>query len=620
MSEGGKSLVKTLFSTVRRGFIDFVLVHAVYTALVFILFAPLMGALGQLMINISSKPVLADTDILFFLLSPYGMAAMLLFAALLITIMVFEISSMMFIYGALQAGQSAGLIGAFGFTAARAGKVFRFALRFTVRIALIVLPFLAAAGIVGWLSLSDYDINYYLSAQPPIFWAAGSVIALILLTMTWVLIAKLLDWSLALPLVLFHDVPPARSFSASRSLAGRKKKRTAAALMSWAAGVIIISLTVFAVIELLTYFTLPRFYDSLNLLIVAVGVVVLAWSVANFIVTTVFAASFSGILIELLGVFGDPIDPGRFYGAEPAGKPSITAPRLLALAAVGITAAVAVGLSMLNNIQAEDDLVIVAHRGAAGKAPENTMASVHQAIEDEADWVEIDVQESGDGEVVVIHDSDFMKLARTDLKVWEGTLEQIQNIDIGSWFSPEFSDQRVPLLADVLNAARNRANVVIELKYYGHDQHLEERVVDIVERTGMVDQTAIMSLKYEGIQKIRRLRPDWTIGLLSAQALGSMSTIDADFLAVNTAMAKPAFIRTNQQAGKKVLVWTVNDRMAMFTMMSRGVDGIITDEPVLARRVIAERAALSSLERLLIHAAVLLGKKLPRKAYRDNSP
>jgi glycerophosphoryl diester phosphodiesterase len=188
---------------------------------------------------------------------------------------------------------------------------------------------------------------------------------------------------------------------------------------------------------------------------------------------------------------------------------------------------------------------------------------------------------------VVVHDSDFMKLAKNDLKVWDGTLAQIQAIDIGSWFSSDFSDERVPLLKDVLKAAKGKAKVVIELKYYGHDQHLEQRVIDIVEEMDMVNDTAIMSLKYERIQKVRKLRPDWTIGLLSAQVLGNMNAIDTDFLAVNASMAKPAFIRTSQEAGKKVFVWTVNDKMSMFKLMSLGVDGIITDEPALARRVIA---------------------------------
>ena len=129
-----------------------------------------------------------------------------------------------------------------------------------------------------------------------------------------------------------------------------------------------------------------------------------------------------------------------------------------------------------------------------------------------------------------------------------------------------------------------------------------------------------MSLKYDAVQKVRKLRPDWDTGLLSAQVLGNMGNLDVDFLAVNMAMATPTFIRSNQEAGKRVLVWTVNDKMSMFRMMSLGIDGIITDEPALARQVMAERSELNSVERLLIHAAVMLGKSLPQKEYRDQSP
>ena len=79
-----------------------------------------------------------------------------------------------------------------------------------------------------------------------------------------------------------------------------------------------------------------------------------------------------------------------------------------------------------------------------------------------ADWVEIDVQETADGEVIVIHDSDFMKLAGVDLKVWDATFEQARTIDIGGWFDPEFAGERVPTLREVLETARGRSHVVIE--------------------------------------------------------------------------------------------------------------------------------------------------------------
>ena len=117
-------------------------------------------------------------------------------------------------------------------------------------------------------------------------------------------------------------------------------------------------------------------------------------------------------------------------------------------------------------------------------APENTLAAVEVALAAATDWVEIDVQETADGEVVVLHDSDLKKVAGVDLKIWDATWEDLQEIDVGSFFSPEFSDQRVPKLEEVLALCRGRAGVVIELKYYGHQVRLEERVAEIVDRIG----------------------------------------------------------------------------------------------------------------------------------------
>jgi glycerophosphoryl diester phosphodiesterase len=178
----------------------------------------------------------------------------------------------------------------------------------------------------------------------------------------------------------------------------------------------------------------------------------------------------------------------------------------------------------------------------------------------------------------------------------------------------------VPTLREVLETARGKSGVLIELKYYGHDEDLERRVVEVVEAAGASSSVAVISLEYAGIQKIRALRPDWTVGLLSAVVVGDLSSVDADFLAVNMSMVTPGFVRKARNAGKRVFVWTVNDPVSMSRVMSFGVDGIITDEPEMARRILDKRASLSPAERLLIHTAVLFGKPIPPRTYRDNSP
>jgi glycerophosphoryl diester phosphodiesterase len=250
---------------------------------------------------------------------------------------------------------------------------------------------------------------------------------------------------------------------------------------------------------------------------------------------------------------------------------------------------------------------VIAHRGAAAFAPENTLSSVERAIQDGADWVEIDVQETADGEVVLLHDSDFMKLAGSPLKIWDGSFAEVRKLDIGSWFSPEFQGEAVATLEEVLLRAKGRAKVVIELKYYGHGERLEERVADIVDRTGMQDQISVMSLERNIVERMGALRPGYRKGLLAATAVGNLAQLEVDFLALSLNLATPSLIRQAHARGRDVYVWTVNDELTMAQRILQGVDGLITDDPARARSVVEAESRLTSVERLLLGAAFWLG-------------
>jgi glycerophosphoryl diester phosphodiesterase len=148
---------------------------------------------------------------------------------------------------------------------------------------------------------------------------------------------------------------------------------------------------------------------------------------------------------------------------------------------------------------------------------------------------------------------------------------------------------------------------LIELKYYGHDIDLENRVVAEVEAAGMSAQIATMSLKYPAVQKMRGLRPDWRTGVLAATAVGNLSALDGDFLAVSTTRVSAALIAQANAVGKDVYVWTVNDAATMSRMISLGVHGLITDEPALAAEVLREYEALSTPERLMLRLGDFFG-------------
>ena len=236
----------------------------------------------------------------------------------------------------------------------------------------------------------------------------------------------------------------------------------------------------------------------------------------------------------------------------------ITRMRLMAFCIIGGLSASLIGIYAINALKLEDRVEVMAHRGASKVAPANSLAAFRKAIDAGSDWVEIDVQETIDGEVVVIHDSDLMKLARNKIKIWNATLAELQAIDIGSQFAPEFSAERVPTRGEVLTLCRFKIGVIIELKYYGHDQQSEQRVVDIVEQHGVAKAVMVMSLKPEGVKKLKAIRPEWKCGVLLSVSLGNIQNFNADFLAVNAKFASRSFVNRAHKARIQVFAWTVD--------------------------------------------------------------
>jgi len=279
----------------------------------------------------------------------------------------------------------------------------------------------------------------------------------------------------------------------------------------------------------------------------------------------------------------------------------------LSVVALAIPVAAGVAYLLMQNVWSDRPVLVLAHRGASYAAPENTLAAFRRAGLERADFVELDVQESSDGVVMVAHDSDLMKVARKPLKIWSSTAAQLQAVDIGSYFSSAYADQRMPTLAEALAACKGSTRVDIELKNYGHDQRLEERVIGVVEAAGMQEQVVTMSLSGTMVARMKRLRPDWSSGLLIARAVGDVSRLPVDFLAIESKMAGRELVRTAHAAGKPVYVWTVNDAQRMIRLMSLGVDGLITDRPALAREVVADYEAMKSAQRLFLFVMTRLG-------------
>jgi glycerophosphoryl diester phosphodiesterase len=612
-----------LLRQIRQHARSVLLVHLLFSLLGFALLTPAFTLLLRGLLALSGNRAVTDQDIALLLLSPLGMGSLVLLAGAVLAIIALELGALLAM--AVAAGQGRALpardavAGALG----RAPAILHLGMLLFLRVLLYLLPYAAAVAALAWFFLGDHDINYYLSQRPPAFYYALAGAVPLTLLLLWILGKRLLRWSLALPLVLFDGARPLAAFGRSEAMCRGHAKPMLRDLAGWVLLSVSALLVPTLVLDLSAGAILGLGVQRLSVLIPLLGTLVVVWTILNFIAAAMVLGGLSLVLAHWYRILGPVTTPAQAMAAATAHR--LTGKRLASrqMAAALVVAALVAGTTgwwLFRQITPDDDVLVVAHRGAAGAAPENTLASVRQAVADGADWVEIDVQETSDGAVVVVHDSDFMKLAGNPLKVWEGELARVREIDVGSWFSAEFAGEQVPTLHEVLEAVRGRSRLVIELKYYGHDQRLEQRVVEQVEAAGMAGDVAVMSLKLDGVRKLKALRPEWTVGLLAATAVGDLTRLDVDFLAVNANMANARFIRRAHAAGKQVFVWTINDAVSLSSWMSRGVDGVITDEPALARQVLAERDAMNSAQRLLLQAALFFGKPPPVRNYRDDSP
>ena len=591
-------------------------IHIIVSILTVIVLTPLFSLVLGWLVLASGHTALTDEDILFFFLSPTGLLAMLVAGALFTTVIIFEQAAMITAVRYVTPGKLIRLPQLGRYLLAKFWPLFQLALQMIGRGVLVAAPFLAVTALIYFQFLTEFDINFYLSNKPPVFWWAGSLILLCILTMTGALLSVFSGWVLALPLLLLGYETPAQVLKISRSASESQRIPITVALLI----LTLLHSGMLGFVSLLANLSLDGLLalagNSLQVMAYLLGGLLVAWLIANVLITFISNSALSLVILAMYTrAFPGAGDTGMdqmLLSSPSTPTRHVSGIKLAVLATVvSILAGLAINIAM-NKLDMEDQTMVIAHRGASADAPENTLAAMELAIEQGADWVEIDVQETRDGEVVVIHDSDLKKIGGSGLKVYESSLLDLQNVDIGSWKDTSFSDQRVPTLQQVLALCKNRINVLIELKYYGREERLEERVAQLVDASGMQDQIVVMSLSYPGIVKMKSIRPEWSVGLLSSVAIGDITRLQVDFFAVNANFANRAFIKHVHKRERKVLVWTVNDPVSMSAMMSRGVDGIITDKPGLASAVRTQRNELETHERIMIQLASLIGRQPAR--------
>lgn len=239
--------------------------------------------------------------------------------------------------------------------------------------------------------------------------------------------------------------------------------------------------------------------------------------------------------------------------------------------------------------------LIIAHGGFAGHYPNNTLPAINAAIAVRVDYVEVDINLSKDGEVMVIHDETVDRTTNGEGQVRNLTVKQLKELDAGSWFEQKFAGTQIPTLEEILPLFENsQSRLCLEIKLHDDgqaDEGIENRVVDLVKKHGLSDRIVMTSFSKDVLRRIKSLEPgiptsydpsNQEYETCSARQLCLLTlSCGSHILSCREKLIDEDFIVESRLLGVPIWAWTVNDTERMRYLVSLGVDAILTDHPDL---------------------------------------
>jgi len=446
-----------------------------------VVLAPLTAWLLNKLLVPGGPLAVSNEGIIKFFLSPLRVLFILLRIAFLLGLAFLEQVGLMVISLAAVEGRVLSASSALWESLAHFLPIIRLGLLQAMVFGAASLPFLAAGALTYVSFLGEHDINYYLSAQPWQWWTVLVVSGIIFVSYLVIAACLYIRWLFAIPVLIFENARPAQALKKSWQ---RTRYRILALGMPqavWWIFILIASIVTTLVFK--TFFAYVLAHAGLKLAIILPLVVV---ALAVIVITDLswFIIGKAIHMFLIVDFYRETVNSKIKVHEESRVLKKLSPSILKRIGWVGVcfalVAGIAAGVAFLENINFDRHIAVTAHRGSSLKAPENTMSALRQAIADGADYAEIDVQTTADGVVVLMHDADLMRIASVNRRIQDTRFDELGEIDIGSWFSGDFSNERTATLDEAIKLVNGRIKLNIELKYNRPDPELVEKVGNII--------------------------------------------------------------------------------------------------------------------------------------------
>lgn len=460
---------------------------------------------------------------------------------------------------------------------------------------LVAMPFLLAVVLAYQLLLSPHDVYYLKLERPPVVWWFMGIAAIAALGIAVCNGWLYLRWILSVPLVLLDGLGAMQALRQSNHHVHGQRLPATVALLAGLAGVVVLPILMTLAFQGIGGYLLPRLPEQMDLLMPVTLTFVTLYIL--FTITLAFAgiAAYSMLIYSVYRQA-----TGHHPHVSTKDLPKQAGPLAWTAEALVIVLAIGQAWFVLQSFDQQDEVSITAHRGSAFKAPENTLSAIEQAIEDGADYIEIDVRMTADGVPVLWHDANMRRVFGLGGKISDLTLQEARERDAGSWFASRFSHERIATLEEVIATTRGRAGLYVDIKPDPDTPTLTREVVSLLKRTGAIEGTVIAAAEWSVLTEVRELAPELKTTLLAQFIIGPLWQQSFDILGLRQNRVTPATIAQTHQAGKELHVWTVNNPDAMSRFIDMGVDNIITDRPDVLADLLERRDELTDAEVLVV--------------------
>lgn len=584
-----KTIVKSL-QFLRANLKTFILFEAAYKLMSLGILSPLLAGIYRLALYMAGIRYLTNNTLFSFLRTPSTIIFILLFILISSLFSIIEISGTIYAYHIWQAGGKFQAIDMIKHGFSTAFRILHPKNWQAIIFLILLIPITNIGLISGYvctLEIPDFIITFIEVRRSFLILYAA---LLILLTLSAVY------WMYSLHFFLLDKKSFHSSCMDSISFVHHHYLRTLLGILFWNLCilfllVIFLCITMGVTLLVLRIFCSPKTSLTFSLIIFQILVNICVFLYSCFIIPIIFSyisVSFFQIRAKRNWQVCTPDFSKLIHLSFFRLKPLFELLLLLAFLIVSIFSYTGIHSRYFRSFQLFRSPKVTAHRGYSSIAPENTLLAFEAAKEHLSDWVELDLQQTKDGIIIVMHDSNFKRTTGYDANVWEVDYETVQTLDAGSFMGESFAGTPIPTFEEVIDyCSKENLSMNIELKSTGYETNLISEVVKQIQDRDFYDRCVITSFDYEILKEIKHLDSNIRTGyILSAAFSGIQSMKYADLFSLHYPFVTEQLVNTVHSSGKEVYAWTVNNPRVAQKLIDYSVDNIITDNPIMVQELI----------------------------------